>query len=111
MLCRDGRSTRQVCVERIRQESEGAELCDLICLSQQTRRPWAQLPTHGKPVVPQRGLEHAQCATPNIIASLGIANLGARQARAGSGAGAEAWAERTVGDWMRPAWGVHPVLR
>ena len=39
MLCRDGRSTRQVCVERIRQESEGAELCDLICLSQQTRRP------------------------------------------------------------------------
>ena len=72
---------------------------------------WAQLPTHGKPVVPQRGLEHAQCATPNIIASLGIANLGARQARAGSGAGAEAWAERTVGDWMRPAWGVHPVLR
>ena len=88
---------------------KGLNCVILSAFPSRQRGQWAQLPTYGKPVV-SRGLEHAQCATPNIIASLGIASLGARQARAGSGAGAEARAERTVGDWMRPAWGVRPVL-
>ena len=35
------------------------------------------------------GLEHAQCVTLNVIASLDVTSLGARQARDVSGAGAE----------------------
>ena len=78
-----------MCVEGIRQESEGAELRDLICLSWQTRRPMCPDTYTQKACTTSRGLEHAQCVTLNVIASLDVASLGARQARDGSGAGVE----------------------